>query len=162
MAQQGFARRAAPYVIGIVAAGFVSGWLSNSGYGNPWFDRLEKPWFMPPGWAFPVAWTTLYVMLGFVAALGVEAPDSDARSKGLKLFGAQMLLNFMWSPIFFGMHEPGIALGVIVVMLVAAVGAALLLGRVRPLAGWLMAPYLLWLCFATALNWQILELNPGV
>jgi translocator protein len=60
------------------------------------------------------------------------------------------------------MHEPGIALGLIVVMLVAAVGAALLLGRVRPLAGWLMVPYLLWLCFATALNWQILELNPGV
>mgnify|MGYP004499923355 CR=1 FL=1 len=148
-------------VLGIVLLGLASGWLSNSGYGNPWFDALEKPSFMPPGWAFPVAWTTLYVLLGIVAAITAAAPESHSRSMGLRLFGAQMLLNFLWSPIFFGMREPAIAMGIIAVMLAAAAGAAYHLGKVRPAAGWLMLPYLAWLCFAAALNWQILALNPG-
>lgn len=156
-----FLRRAAPFVIGIVGVGFLSGRLSNSGYGNPWFDALEKPSFMPPGWAFPLAWTTLYVILGIVAALIHSAPAGKDRSLAVKLFWAQMLLNFAWSPVFFGLHEPQIALGIVAVMLLASLGATYSLGRVRPGAGWLMLPYLLWLAFATLLNWQILVLNPG-
>ena len=157
-----FFRRALPFVIGITATGFVSGQLSNSGYGNPWFDALDKPSFMPPGWAFPVAWTTLYIILGFVAAIIHAAPVSADRTRALRLFWAQMILNFLWSPVFFGLHEPALALGIIAVMLLASVGATFYLGRIREGAGWLMLPYLLWLSFATALNWQILVLNPGV
>lgn len=145
----------------IVIAGSVSGWLSNSGYGNSWFDGLIKPSFMPPGWAFGVVWPILYVMLGLALALVLAAPPSGRRSNALILFFAQLALNFAWSPVFFAAHAIRPALVIIVVMAGLAALAAGQFRHIRPVAAALMVPYLLWLCFAAALNSAINDLNPG-
>ena len=145
----------------IILAGSASGWLSNSGYSNDWFDGLTKPFFMPPGWAFGAVWPTLYALLGIALALILSEPPSDARKKGLILFGVQLALNFAWSPLFFAAHAVKLALMTIFVMTAIAAMAAGQFWRVRPLAGALMLPYLAWLCFAAALNAAIDSLNPG-
>ena len=143
----------------IVLLGFTSGWLSNSGYGNQWFDRLAKPSFMPPGWAFPVAWTTLYVLMGVAVGL-VIASRSGLRRSGLIAFGIQLVLNLAWSPIFFGLHQAKAAFAVIVLMLVVAALATTIFWYIRRLTALLMLPYLGWLVFAACLNLAIVRLNP--
>jgi tryptophan-rich sensory protein len=145
----------------IVLAGSASGWLSNSGYENDWFSSLMKPPFMPPAWAFPVAWTTLYALMGVAVAMILAAPPSSERRIALTLFWAQLALNYAWSPIFFAAHDVKLGEAVILVMLVVALAASVLFRRIRTIAGLLMLPYLLWLCFAFALNSSIDALNPG-
>ncbi|HWH22136.1 MAG TPA: TspO/MBR family protein [Allosphingosinicella sp.] len=147
-----------PLILGL---GMLSGWLSNSGYGNGWFDALRKPETMPPGWAFGAAWTLLYILLGLALAMVLAAPPQRGRNLALGLFGLQMVLNFSWSPIFFGMNEARAALFVIVLMLVLSMPAAFIFYRIDRRAGLLMAPYLAWLSFAAHLNYRIVELNPG-
>jgi translocator protein len=144
----------------IVLAGSASGWLSGSGYGNPWFDQLVKPPFMPPGWLFGVAWTTLYTLLGLSLATILAEPPSDRRKNALILFFAQLALNFAWSPIFFAGHDITLAKLVIFVMALIAAVAAGQFWRIRPLAGALMIPYLAWLIFAAMLTAAIENLNP--
>ena len=145
----------------IVIAGSASGWLSGSGYGNAWFDGLLKPPFMPPGWAFGVAWTALYVLMGLALAMILAAPATPTRRTALTLFFVQLAVNFAWSSVFFGAHDIDLGKIMIIVMLVIALAAASLFRRIRPVAGWLLVPYLLWLCFAFALNSSIGALNPG-
>src|SRR5689334_19023019 len=87
-------------VLVIEAIGSLSGFLSNSGYGNAWFAGLQKPSFMPPGWAFGVVWPILYALLGIAVAMIIAEPPSDRRRLGLSLFAVQMVLNFAWSPLF--------------------------------------------------------------
>lgn len=145
----------------IVLAGSASGWLSGSGYGNPWFDRLVKPPFMPPGWVFGAAWTTLYTLLGLSLAMILAEPASDRRKRALILFFGQLALNFAWSPIFFAGHDISLAKLVIFVMAAIAAAAAGQFWRMRPLAGALMIPYLAWLIFAAMLTAAIENLNPG-
>ncbi|QIL02623.1 tryptophan-rich sensory protein [Sphingomonas sinipercae] len=145
----------------IVLLGSASGLLSNSGYENGWFIQLDKPFFMPPGWAFGVVWPILYVLLGLSLAMILAEPPSVARRKGLILFFVQLVLNFAWSPMFFAAHLIKPALMTIVVMAAIAAMAAGQFWRIRPLAGALMVPYLAWLCFAASLNAAIDRLNPG-
>jgi len=145
----------------IVGFGSLSGWLSNSGFGNAWFDALLKPAFMPPGWVFGVVWPILYTLLGIALAAILQAPATQRRRTALIFFFIQLALNFAWSPIFFAGHDIRLALYVIVAMALAAALAAGQFRRIRPLAGWLMLPYLAWLCFAAALNAAIGNLNPG-
>ena len=155
-----FLRYALVTVPAVVLLGTVSGRISGSGYGNAWFDALEKPAIMPPGWAFGAAWTILYILLGLAVALILHARGARGRGLALGLFGLQMLLNFSWSPIFFAAHRVGLALGVILAMIVLTVGCAILFARIRRNAALLLLPYLAWLCFAAWLNWQVLVLNP--
>lgn len=145
----------------IVLLGSLSGVLSNSGYGNAWFDGLTKPFFMPPGWAFGVAWTFLYACLGLALALILASPRSDARRKGLTLFFVQLALNYAWSPAFFAAHWVKVALVMIIAMATLGAMAARQFWQIHRLAGGLMLPYLAWLCFAAALNAAIDNLNPG-
>ena len=152
---------AAIAVPAIIVLGSLSGYLSNSGYGNSWFDNLEKPAFMPPGWAFGTAWTILYALMGVAVALVLAAPRSARRTTALTLFFVQLAVNFSWSPIFFGAHQIRLGLIVIVVLLGLAAATTREFWRIRPLAGALLLPYLAWLCFATALNLAIDQLNPG-
>jgi translocator protein len=144
----------------IVLLGSASGWLSNSGYGNSWFDALTKPFFMPPGWVFGVAWTLLYTLLGLALALILAAPPSPRKRNALILFFAQLALNYAWSPIFFAGHDIVLAKMVIFLMAAIAAAAAGQFWRIRPLAGALMLPYLGWLIFAATLTAAIQNLNP--
>ena len=145
----------------IVIVGSLMGYLSNSGISNDWYAALQKPSFQPPAWMFGMVWATLYTLLGIALAIVLNAPPSKERRDALWLFGGQLVLNFAWSPVFFGLHMIDIALVIIVVMLVMALTAARYFRPIRPLAGWLMLPYLLWLCLATALNYETGRLNPG-
>lgn len=145
----------------IVGFGSLSGWLSGSGYGNPWFDALEKPFFMPPGWVFGVAWTILYALMGIALALILAEPMTRRRRNALMLFFAQLAVNYAWSPIFFAAHDLKLAAIAIFVIIALAAGTAGQFWRIRPLAGALMVPYLAWLCFAAALTGAIQKLNPA-
>ena len=157
---RGWWKRALITVPAIVIAGSAMGLVSNSGFANGWYADLVKPAFQPPGWVFGAVWTTLYIMLGIALAAALDQPPSKLRRDGLWLFGGQLLLNFAWSPVFFGMHMIDVGLVVIVVMLLMAAVTANFFRRLRPLAGWLMLPYLAWLCLATALNYETGRLNP--
>ena len=148
-------------VLVIELFGGASGWLSNSGYGNSWFDALQKPFFMPPGWAFGVVWPILYALLGISLAMILAEPPSDRRRNALLLFFGQMVLNFAWSPIFFAGHDIKLAKVVIFLMAAIAAAAAGQFTRIRASAGLLMVPYIAWLVFAGTLNATIEKLNPG-
>jgi tryptophan-rich sensory protein len=148
-------------VAAIEVLGGLSGWLSHSGYGNPWFDALTKPGFMPPGYLFGIVWPVLYALLGIALALILAEPPSDRRRVGLIMFFLQLALNFAWSPIFFAGHDISLAKYVIFVMAALAAAAAGQFLRINRTAGWLMAPYLAWLVFAATLNSAIEGLNPG-
>jgi len=148
-------------IIVIELFGGLSGWLSNSGFGNPWFDSLDKPSFMPPGWAFGVVWPILYALLGIAVAMVIAQPPSPRRTFGLTLFVVQLVLNFAWSPIFFAKHDLSLAKWVIFIMAIVAAAAAGQFWRIRMAAGLLLIPYLAWLVFAATLNSVIEILNPG-
>ena len=148
-------------VVAIELLGGLSGWLSSSGYGNGWFDALQKPSFMPPGWAFGVVWPILYVLLGIALAMIIAEPPSPRRQAALTLFFIQLVLNFAWSPIFFAGHDVVLANVVIFVMAVVTAVAARLFLKLRKTAGLLMVPYLAGLVFAATLNSTIQSLNPG-
>ena len=154
-------RMALVCVIAIEMLGDLSGWLSNSGYGNGWFDGLTTPSFMPPGWTFGVVWPVLYAMLGLALAMVLVEPPSERRRLALILFTIQMALNFAWSPIFFAAHDIAVAKWVIFVMAAVAAAAAGQFLRVKRDSGLLMVPYLGWLVFAATLNATIEVLNPG-
>lgn len=158
---RGLWRKALITVPVIVILGFIMGAVSNSGFGNDWYDRLARPAFQPPGWAFGVAWTALYTMLGIALAAILNEPFSKGRQLAVALFAAQLTLNFAWSPVFFGFHMIDLALVILLAMLLLATITANLFRRLRPVAGWLMLPYLAWLCLATALNYETGRLNPG-
>ncbi len=143
-----------------VLLGTLSGILSNSGYGNAWFDNLVKPSFMPPSWAFPVAWTTLYILLGLSLAMLIHARGARKRGALIGLFLVQLAINYAWSPVFFGMHQISLGLYLIGAMIGLTVALIVLLWRVRTAAALLLVPYLAWLCFAGALNYQIMADNP--
>lgn len=147
-------------VIAIELLGGLSGWLSNSGYGNAWFDSLQKPPFMPPGWTFGVVWPVLYALIGIALAMILVEPPSPRRQAALTLFFIQLVLNFAWSPIFFAAHDITTAKIVIFVMAATAAAAAGQFLRLKKPAGLLMIPYLAWLIFAATLNASIEQLNP--
>jgi tryptophan-rich sensory protein len=159
-------KRAPWWKIAIVAVvliellGGLSGWLSNSGFGNGWFDRLDKPSFMPPGWAFGVVWPILYALMGIAVAMIIAEPRSPRRQAALTLFFIQLVLNFAWSPIFFAAHDIRLAKVIIFAMTALAAAAAGQFYRLRKPAGLLLIPYLMWLLFAATLNATIEQLNP--
>src|SRR5687767_15838238 len=105
-----FLRYALVTVPAILLLGTISGRGSGAGAGNPWFEALIKPDLMPPGWVFGVVWTLLYIALGLALAMILHARGARGRGLALGLFLAQLLLNFAWSPIFFGAHQVGLAL----------------------------------------------------
>ena len=148
-------------VIAIEVLGGSSGWLSNSGYGNAWFDALQKPSFMPPGRAFGIIWPILYALIGVAVAMIIAEPPSPRRQAALTLYFIQLVLNFAWSPIFFAGHDIVLAKIVIFVMAAVAALAARQFLKIRKAAGLLMVPYLAWLVFAATLNSTIENLNSG-
>lgn len=145
----------------IVLLGSLSGSLSGSSAANPWFNALIKPDIMPPSWLFGAAWTVLYILMGVALAIVLNARGAIGRPAAIGFFVVQLLLNLAWSPLFFRGHLIVHALWLIGVIFVLALITTLAFSRIRKVAGWLMMPYLAWLCFAAVLNWMIVDLNPG-
>lgn len=144
----------------IVLLGFVAGALSGSGADNAWFDNLVKPSIYPPPATFGIVWSILYAMTGFALALVCSAWGSRWRNLAIVAFVVQFVVNLAWSPTFFGAQNMQGALVVILVLDVAAIIATWLFFKVRRAAGLLMLPYIVWILFATALNWQFIQANP--
>ena len=144
----------------VLLLGLLSGKLGGGMSDSPWFDRLAKPANFPPPRTFPVVWAALYAMMGVALALVCAAWGARFRAMAIGLFVVQLAINLAWVPVFFALHEIKIALAVILALDGAALLTTALFWRVRRLAGWLMVPYVLWILFATVLNWQFLELNP--
>ena len=144
----------------IVLLGFLSGQVSGSGEGNPWFAALTKPDWNPPGRLFPIVWTALYVMMGLSLAMVCAAWGARGRGLAIGLFALQFVLNLAWSPVFFGMREIAAGLGVIIALDLALIATIAVFWRVRKNAALLLLPYLGWVLFATFLNFTILQLNP--
>jgi tryptophan-rich sensory protein len=144
----------------ILLLGVASGRLAGAGMENPWFAALAKPAFMPPGWVFPLAWSLLYVLMGFALAIILHARRARGRKSAIGLFMVQLALNLAWSPMFFAAHQVTFALGLLIAVLVTAAATAILFARIRASAGMLMLPYVAWLVFAALLNYEIDRLNP--
>lgn len=144
----------------VLLLGFASGRAVPAGSENAWYVALTKPDVTPPGWLFPVAWTTLYILMGLALAMILHARGARSRGVAIALFVAQLALNLAWTPIFFGAHRVGLAMVVIVAMLVVAIATTVVFARIRRPAAWLMVPYLVWISFAGVLNWSIDRLNP--
>ncbi len=155
-----FLRYALVTVPGVLLAGTLSGQLAGAGAGNRWFEALAKPGFMLPGWAFGLGWTILYVLLGLVLAMLLHARGARGRGRVLGLFALQLAMNLAWSPLFFAWHEVGAALSLIAAMVVVTAALIVLVWRIRPVGAALLIPYLAWLIFAAALNFEISRLNP--
>ena len=121
-----------------------------------WYQSLEKPGWVPPNRAFPVVWTTLYVLMAWAAA---RVASADGGGLALAFWALQIALNTLWTPVFFGLHRMRAGL-VIIALLWLAVAATLVTSwQVDRIAGLLLAPYLAWVSVAAALNYSILRLN---
>ncbi len=120
-----------------------------------WYRALDTPTWAPPGWIFGPVWISLYTLMGVAAWLVWRSPSGRARRVALIAFGIQLVLNAAWTPIFFGLRSVGGGLAVILLLLGAIVATIVWFRRCRPAAAWLLAPYLAWVSFATALNGAI-------
>jgi len=134
--------------------GMTSAFLSPPG---DWYAGLNKPWFTPADWIFPIAWTLLYIMIGVAGAriwlLGLKGAP-------LKFWIAQLVLNGLWSYLFFGLNSPLAAFIEILVLLATIIGFIITTRRNEPIAYLLFVPYACWVSFATLLNGAIVYLNP--
>lgn len=130
------------------------------GVGMPgaWYAALNKPSWNPPSWLFGPAWTLLYTLMAIAAWLVWKRVGL---SKPLVLYFVQLALNAAWTPLFFGAHAMGWALVEIVALWIAILATLLSFRRVNTTAGWLFAPYLAWVTFATCLNFTLWRLNPS-
>lgn len=137
-----------------LALGAASGYAVASGP-TAWYDQLVKPPGNPPPWVFGPVWSVLYLMMGVSAGLLANQRANAA----LAVFANQLVLNLAWTPLFFGAHRPDASLGVIVLLWASILVTYHLARSIRPLAGWLLLPYLGWVSYATYLNAGIFVLN---
>lgn len=148
----------ASWIAVIVAMGMMMGLLFTPG---AWFASLYKPTWNPPAWLFTPVWTTLYVLMGIGIWLIRKQADvnPDIKRDATRLFLLQLLLNMAWTPLFFGLHKPFLAFVIISILWVAILLMLFEFGKIRPLAGYLLIPYLLWVSFALILNGTIWLMN---
>jgi tryptophan-rich sensory protein len=124
-----------------------------------WYGSLRKPSWNPPAWIFAPVWTALYSMMATAAWLVWKRGGFTVQRKPLSLFLLQLGLNTLWTPLFFGLHLPGLAFLDILLLSVATAATLAEFRRVSGSAAWLLAPYLAWVCFAAALNCSLWRLN---
>jgi tryptophan-rich sensory protein len=128
---------------------------------SSFYAQLVQPGWAPPAWVFGPVWTALYLMIGIAAWLVWRVAGFRAARLGLVLFLSQLGLNALWSWLFFGWHRGALAFADILVLWILIGATLVAFWRVRAIAGWLLVPYLLWVSFATVLNFSIWQLNPG-
>lgn len=140
------------FLLLVLAVGFTIGLTIRPG---EWYQSLAKPWFTPPNWLFAPAWTLVYILIA-IAGWRVTIIDGF-NSTAFRLWMVQMILNWTWTPTFFGFHQIGLGLAVIVCLL--AIVVAFMIKVQDRFARWCFAPYALRLVYATSLNAAIFLLN---
>ena len=141
------------FLVLVLGGGLLLGFLTAPG---EWYAGLAKPAFNPPGWLFGPVWTVLYVL---IAVAGWRIWQRERRGWPMKLWWAQLVLNFLWSPVFFAAHKIGLALAIILLLLAVIL---LLIGTAwqrHAAAAWMLAPYAAWVAFALLLNASLFALN---
>lgn len=141
------------FIVAVVGTGMVIGITTPPG---AWYAGLAKPSFNPPNWLFAPVWTILYIL---IAIVGWRTWRREPAGIDMKLWFAQMVLNFAWSPVFFAAQAPAAAI-IIIVLLLGAIG--IFIARTLksdPPSAWMFLPYFAWVSFATLLNAAILRLN---
>jgi translocator protein len=141
------------------SVGIVSGLLTQNEM-ETWYSTLNKPSWNPPAYLFGPVWTTLYFLMSISLWLiwKSDAPETQKMRAELT-FALQLFLNFMWSILFFKCHSPALALIDIFLMIVTILMTIGRFARMSKTAAWLLVPYLMWVCFATVLNYRIWALN---
>lgn len=124
-----------------------------------WYELLQKPSWTPPNWVFPVVWPILYIMMGISAWLIWKIKEVSISSTEFTWFFVQLILNGLWSWIFFGMNLISTGLAEILLLWISLVFTILLFWNRSRIAGLLLVPYLLWISYASALNFAIWQLN---
>jgi tryptophan-rich sensory protein len=137
----------------VVGGGLGIGYFTLPG---EWYAGLAKPAFNPPGWLFGPVWTVLYVL---IAVAGWRVWRKDVGGPPMRLWWAQLILNFLWSPTFFAAHRIGLAFVVVLLLLAAILAFMVMSWRQDRVAAWLFAPYAAWVAFAAVLNGAIWALN---
>ncbi|MEI7512910.1 MAG: TspO/MBR family protein [Candidatus Uhrbacteria bacterium] len=127
-----------------------------------WYAALVKPPLNPPSWVFGPVWTILYALMGIAAFLIWQKLEKNKKAKeSLMLFGLQLTLNTLWSIVFFGLQMPGLAFIIIVMMWLAIAGTIFSFAKISRTAAYLLVPYLIWVSFASYLNFGLWFLNAG-
>ncbi|WP_209402305.1 TspO/MBR family protein [Pseudozobellia sp. WGM2] len=148
------------YAVGIcLIIALLSSFVTQSSV-NDWYVTLNKPNFNPPNWLFAPVWTLLYISMGVAAGIVWNKGFYHLWVKtALYHFCFQLLLNAMWSIVFFGLKELFLSVIVIASLLILLIFTIRWFKVVSKLAAWLLVPYFLWICFATVLTYKIWELN---
>lgn len=149
----------------LALAGWLAGSFAVAGFGGlfrpgEWYAALQKPLWNPPGWVFGPVWTALYTMMAIAAWLVWKRGGFRIQRVAMSLFLLQLLFNALWSPLFFGLHNPGLAFADILLLWGALLATLVAFWKVSTTAGALLVPYLAWVTFAAALNWTLWRLNP--
>ncbi|SCX31302.1 TspO/MBR family protein [Agrobacterium sp. DSM 25558] len=149
-------KKALVYLIFVFAVVTIGALIGMNNVPGEWYQTLKKPFFNPPNWIFGPVWTALYVM---IAIAGARTWLQSRMGGRMQLWGSQMLLNFLWSPIFFTMQSPTGALILIVPILICVVAFIIMTSTRDRISMWLFVPYAVWVAFATLLNASIVYLN---
>lgn len=147
------------FIIGTELVGALSGIISGGNF-RTFYNALQQPPLAPPGWVFPAAWGILYALMGISAYL-IYQTKHPKRKMALIIYGMQLFVNFLWSPIFFRLHSLTGATIVIFLLLAAVVVMLLYFRQIQKHAAWFNLPYLLWTMYAAYLTVGILVLNPN-
>jgi len=139
-----------------VVGGAASGLATPPG---AWYQSLAKPTWTPPPWLFGPVWTVLYIMIGVAGWILWTERKRPAGRKASTLFAIQLALNFAWTPVFFGLHAPGLAFVVIITLLACIVATVTIAWPIARTASLLLLPYAAWVSFASALNFALWRLN---
>jgi translocator protein len=126
---------------------------------GPWYKTLARPSWTPPDWVFPVTWTTLYLLM---AAAAARAHPVEGSGVAMALWSAQIAVNVLWSPVFFGQQRPRAGLMVLIALWILVALTMVAFFRLDLIAGLLFVPYLVWVTIAGALNLWIVRHNPGL
>ena len=148
----------AVWILAAEAVGALSGWLSSGGM-KLYSEVIRQPPLSPPAFLFPIVWGILYALMGFGAARIWLSPPSPARSRGLNIYVAQLVVNFFWSLIFFNAQAFGFALLWLILLWTLVLWMIVEFRQVDKPAGNIQIPYLIWLTFAAYLNLGVWYLN---
>ena len=162
--QSGFHIRNPLLLIGCVIltnlAGFAGSFFTATGAGSWYADELIKPWFVPPNAVFPIAWTTIFILMGIALYLILLEGTGRADVRiALALFCCQLFLNILWSYAFFTLQSPFYGLIEIIILWFFILAVTICFYRINKRAGYLFIPYLAWVSFATVLTGTIYLLN---
>lgn len=143
------------FILLSLSAGFIGSFFTFDSI-STWYQTLNKPFFSPPNWVFGPVWTTLYILIGISAYLAYK---SKANNYVMKIFGLQLILNALWSILFFGFKNPALAFIELIFLWASIAYMIKLFYKYDKVSAYLLIPYILWVTFAGLLNLSIALLN---